>query len=72
MEYVAASSKLLEAPSNRYLEDCDLLLWACIEGAVAERPEDDGRIVMRLGAIVQVHFQQADMVPDRRRNCGGE
>jgi hypothetical protein len=48
----------------------DLLLWASIEDAIAEGPKADCRIVMGLGTIVQVHSQQANMIPDRRRDRG--
>lgn len=47
-----------------------LLLWACIEDAVAKSPESDARVMVRLGPVVQVHSQQAHTVPNRRGNCG--
>jgi hypothetical protein len=50
--------------------NADLLLWTSVESTVAKRAKADGRVVMRLGAIVQVDSQQAYMVPDRCRNRG--
>jgi len=48
------------------------LLWASIEDAISECSKTDGRIVMCSSTIVQVHSQQADMVPNRGRNSGDQ
>lgn len=48
------------------------LLWPGIEDAVAEGAEADGRVVVGLSAVVEVDFEQADVVPDRGGDGGDE
>jgi hypothetical protein len=56
--------------SRAMTANADLLLRTSIEDTVAKCAKADGRVVMRLGAIVQVDSQQAYMVPDRCRDRG--
>jgi hypothetical protein len=48
----------------------DSLLWTSIEDTVSKCSEADGRVVMSACAVVKVDFQQADMIPYWRGNCG--
>jgi hypothetical protein len=58
--------------SSAVIGNTDSLWWTSIEDTVAKRAKADGRVMMRLGAIVQVDPQQAYMVPDRCRDRGDE
>jgi hypothetical protein len=45
-----------------------ILSWTSPQDAVSKRPKADGRIVVRVGSIVEMDIQQGNVIPYRRRN----
>lgn len=51
------------APIATVMEPLNSLSWASIKDTVSKCSEADRRIVVGASPVVQVHFQQADIIP---------
>jgi hypothetical protein len=49
-----------------------ILSWTSPQDAVSKCPKADGRIVVRVGSIVEMNIQQGNVIPYRRRNSSDQ